>query len=147
MTDMTYVTGTDHGKKPYVIDIEQETLDNTNYRTTLWTGAHMQLTVMEIQPGDDIGLEVHPDVDQFIRIEDGKGTCLMGPAEDNLDFKREVEDDDAILVPAGYWHNVVNTGKKPLKLYTLYGPADHVAGTVHPTHEDAEKDPNEDHDH
>ena len=96
--------------------------------------------------GDDIGLEVHPDTDQFLRIEEGTGTCQMGPAEDDLNFERAVADDDIIMVPAGTWHNVTNTGDAPLKLYTLYGPADHVAGTVHPTHEDAEKDPNE-HDH
>lgn len=137
-------TGTDHGKKPYVVDIEQLTLDNTTFRTTLWTGEHLQLTVMSIEVGDDIGLEVHPDTDQFLRVESGEGRCEMGPSKDDLSFVREVSDDDVILVPAGWWHNVTNTADVPLKLYALYGPADHEPGTVHPTHEDAESDPNED---
>ncbi|MCC2592900.1 cupin domain-containing protein [Tessaracoccus sp. OS52] len=134
----------DQGRKPYVIDIESTTLDNPNFRTTLWTGEHLQLTVMSIPAGGDIGLEVHEGNDQFLRIEAGRGKCEMGKSEDNLDFVRDVADDDVILVPAGYWHNVTNTGDKELKLYALYGPADHEPGTVHPTKEDAEADPNED---
>lgn len=135
---------TDHGKKPYIVDIEKETLDNDAFRDTLWTGEHLQLTVMRIKPGDDIGLEVHPDNDQFLRIEQGRGRCQMGPAEDDLPFDEEVTDDWVILVPAGTWHNVTNIGDEDLKVYALYGPPDHVPGTVHPTHEDAENDPNED---
>lgn len=134
----------DQGKKPYVIDIEKETKDNDNFRTTMWTGEHLQMTVMSIPVGGDIGLEVHPDNDQFLRLEQGKGKCEMGDSKDNLDFVKEVEDDYAIFVPAGKWHNVTNIGDEPMKLYTIYGPADHVAGTVHPTQEDAMKDPNED---
>lgn len=135
---------TDHGKKPYIVDIEKETLDNDAFRDTLWTGEHLQLTVMRIKPGDDIGLEVHPDNDQFLRVEQGRGRCQMGPAEDDLPFDEEVTDDWVILVPAGTWHNVTNIGDEDLKVYALYGPPDHVPGTVHPTHEDAENDPNED---
>ena len=133
----------DQGKKPYVIDIEKETLDNTNFRTTMWTGEHIQLTVMEIPVGGDIGLEVHEDNDQFLRIEQGKGLCEMGPSKDDLNFVKEVEDDFAIFVPAGAWHNVTNIGDVPLKLYTIYGPADHLPGTVHKTQADAEADPHE----
>ncbi|MDU5232101.1 MULTISPECIES: cupin domain-containing protein [Actinomyces] len=133
----------DQGKKPYVIDIEKETLDNTNFRTTMWTGEHIQLTVMEIPVGGDIGLEVHEDTDQFLRIEQGKGRCEMGPSKDDLNFVKEVEDDFAIFVPAGAWHNVTNIGEEPLKLYTIYGPADHLPGTVHKTQADAEADPHE----
>lgn len=92
---------TDHGPNPYVVNIEDATLENDNYRTTLWTGPHMQLTVMSIKPGDDIGLEVHEDHDQFLRIEAGKGRVQMGPAKDQLDFEREVGDDWVVLVPAG----------------------------------------------
>lgn len=139
-----YTTAPDHGGAPYVVDIERETLDNDEYRQTLWTGKHLQLTVMSIAVGDDIGLEVHPDNDQFIRVESGSGRCEMGPDEDDLPFVREVADDDVILVPAGTWHNVTNTGEAPLKVYALYGPPDHEPGTEHPTHEDAERDPNED---
>lgn len=134
----------DQGKKPFVLDIEAETLKNTNFRTTMWTGEHIQMTVMEIPVGGDIGLEVHHDNDQFLRIEQGKGKCEMGDSEDNLDFVKEVKDDFAIFVPAGKWHNVTNIGDEPLKLYTIYGPADHKPGTVHPTQADAQKDPNED---
>lgn len=142
--EQDYTTATDHGDEPYVVDIEQETIDNTEYRRTLWTGKHLQLTVMSIEVGDDVGLEVHEENDQFLRVEKGTGRTEMGPAEDDLPFVREVKDDDVILVPAGTWHNVINTGDEPLKLYALYGPPDHEPGTEHPTHEDAEKDPNED---
>ncbi|MDO5736835.1 MAG: cupin domain-containing protein [Propionibacteriaceae bacterium] len=134
---------TDHGRKPYVTDIENETLENDNFRTTLWTGAHLQLTVMSIPPGGDIGLEVHEENDQFLRVEQGRGRCEMGPEEGNLNFVRDVADDEIILVPAGTWHNVTNTGENDLKVYVLYGPADHEPGTVHPTQDDAEADPSE----
>lgn len=133
----------DRGKKPVVEDIEGMTLENENYRTTIWTGEKLQVTVMTIQPGDDIGLEVHEGIDQFLRIEEGTGVCKMGPTEDNLDFEEEVKDDYAIFVPANTWHNVENTGDKPLKLYTIYAGPDHLPGTVHETHQDAIDDPNE----
>lgn len=142
--ETTYTTGTDRGGEPFVTDIEEQTEGNSQFRRTLWTGEHLQLTVMSIDVGDDVGLEVHPDTDQFLRIEEGRGRCEMGPAKDDLSFTRDVEDDDIIMVPAGTWHNVTNTGDAPLKLYTLYGPPDHEPGTVHPSHADAEKDPNED---
>jgi len=133
----------DHGKTPYVVNIEDATLKNENYRTTIWTGAQLQVTVMTILPNDDIGLEVHHGIDQFIRIEEGQGLCLMGPAEDDLNFEQPVSDDDAVFVPADMWHNITNTGDKPLKLYTIYAGPDHMPGTVHPTHDDARTDPNE----
>ena len=133
----------DRGKKPVVENIEGMTVDNDNFRTTIWTGEKLQVTVMSIEPGDDIGLEVHEGIDQFLRIEEGTGLCQMGPSEDNLDFEAEVTDDDAIFVPADVWHNVTNTGDVPLKLYTIYAGPDHLPGTVHKTHEDAENDPNE----
>ncbi len=134
---------TDHGKQPYVLDIEATTVENQNFRTTLWTGDHLQLTVMSIPVGGDIGLEAHPENDQFLRLEQGKGLVEMGPAEDDLSFRKEVEDDWAILVPAGTWHNVTNIGDEPMKVYALYGPADHLPGTVHATQADAEADPHE----
>jgi len=99
--------------------------------------------VMSIPVGGDIGLEVHPKNDQFLRLEQGKGRVEMGPKKSDLNFTEDVEDDWAILVPAGTWHNVTNIGDVPMKVYALYGPPDHVAGTVHKTQEDAEKDPNE----
>ncbi len=136
---------TDHGPDPYVVDIEEATLDNDTFRTTRWTGAHLQLTLMTLAPGEDIGLEMHEDVDQFLRVEQGRGRVQMGPARDDLSFDTEVEDDWVILVPAGSWHNVTNIGDKPLKLYSLYGPPDHAHGTVHQTKTDARQDPNEQH--
>ena len=142
---MAEIDLTDHGPQPYVLDIEEATLGNDNFRATLWTGKNLQLTVMTIQPGDDIGLEVHDDHDQFLRIEQGTGTVRMGPSKDHLSFEATVSDDDVVLVPAGSWHDIVNTGEEPLKLYSLYGPPDHVHGTLHPTKRDAEKDPNEQH--
>lgn len=133
----------DRGNTPVVENIEGMTLDNSNYRTTIWTGTKLQVTVMSIAVNDDIGLEVHHGIDQFLRIEAGQGLCVMGPTEDNLNFEAIVGPDDAIMVPADYWHNVTNTGDVPLKLYTIYAGPDHVAGTVHPTHQDAIDDPNE----
>lgn len=134
----------DHGKKPFVLPIEQDTLDNPAFRTTVWTGEHLQLTLMSIPVGGDIGLEVHPENDQFLRIERGTGQVQMGPAEDDLDFEREVGADWAVLVPAGTWHNITNVGEEPLQLYALYGPPDHLPGTHHDTQDDAEADPDED---
>jgi mannose-6-phosphate isomerase-like protein (cupin superfamily) len=128
---------------PDSFNIERATLANDTFRTTLWTGRHLQLTVMSVPPGDDIGLEVHPETDQFVRVEGGRGRCQMGPAEDDLPFDEEVGDGSAILVPAGTWHNVTNIGDDELKVYVLYGPPDHLPGTVHATHEDARRDPNE----
>lgn len=133
----------DHGKTPYVVNIEDATVQNDNFRTTIWTGEKLQVTVMSIPPGDDIGLEIHEGIDQFIRIEGGEGLCRMGPSEDDLNFEQKVADDDAVFVPADTWHNITNTGDKPLKLYTIYAGPDHLPGTTHKTHEDAENDPNE----
>ncbi|WP_084403192.1 cupin domain-containing protein [Schaalia suimastitidis] len=127
----------DHGPKPYVVDIEKVTLDNTNYRTTVWTGTNLQLTVMCIQPGHDIGLEIHQDHDQFLRIESGRGLVQMGPAQDQLTFEMEAEDDDAIFIPAGSWHNVTAIGEEPLKVYSIYAPPEHPHGTVHATYDEA----------
>ncbi|MUT67981.1 cupin domain-containing protein [Paenibacillus sp. NEAU-GSW1] len=127
----------DHGKEPYVIDIEQAAEQNSTYRTALWTGEHFQVTVMSIPVGADIGLEVHPDTDQFIRIEEGQGFVQMGDAKDRLDFEAAARDGYAIMVPAGKWHNVTNTGNEPLKVYVIYAPPEHPFGTVHPTKADA----------
>lgn len=134
------MTDTDHGPHPYVVNIEDETLANTNYRTTLWTGEHLQMTVMAIAPGDDIGLEVHEDHDQFLRVEQGRGRVQMGPAEDRLEFDEEVGDDWVILVPAGSWHNVTNIGDEPLKVYSIYAPPEHEHGTVHVTKAESDAD-------
>jgi mannose-6-phosphate isomerase-like protein (cupin superfamily) len=130
--------GQDRGPHPYVLDIEQATLGNATYRTAAWTGSYLQLTVMSIEPGGEVGLEVHEDHDQFLRIESGRGRVQMGPAKDRLDLDREVGDDWAILVPAGSWHNLTNIGDDPLKLYSLYAPREHPHGTVHRTKAEAD---------
>jgi len=122
----------------WVADIERATLDNENFRTVLWTGEHSQLTVMRIAAGEDIGLEVHSDHDQFIRIEEGKGRAELGPSEDEVAETHDVEADWAIVVPAGTWHNVVNTGDGDLKVYSLYSPPEHPPNTVHRTKAEAE---------
>ena len=139
MTDTT-----DYGPDPYVVDIEKDTLDNPNFRVTRWTGSKIQLTLMSIPVGGDIGLEVHETHDQFLRLEQGRGRVQMGPVKDDLSFEREVSADWAVFVPAGTWHNLTNVGDEPIKLYAIYGPPDHLHGTVHGTQNDAENDPNED---
>ena len=92
---------------------------------------------MNINVGEDIGLEIHPNVDQFLRVEQGQGIVQMGKSKDNLSFERNVSDDSAIMIPAGTWHNVINTGTIPLKLYSIYAPPNHPFGTVHVTKADA----------
>lgn len=130
----------DYGPNPFVINIETATLQNDNFRTTLWTGEHLQVALMSLNPGEDIGLEIHPDTDQFLRIEQGEGRVSMGARKENMSFRKNVSDNDIIVVPAGTWHNVTNTGRGPLKLYTIYAPPKHAFGTVHKTKEDAMKE-------
>lgn len=125
----------DHGPKPFVVNINEATIHNNNYRTTLWTGKHLQLTVMSILPNEDIGLEAHHDHDQFLRVEAGQGLVRMGDTKENLYFNQPIYDDSAIFVPAGTWHNVINTGNVALKIYSIYAPPEHAPGTIHPTKE------------
>ncbi|GAB6085083.1 cupin domain-containing protein [Alkaliphilus crotonatoxidans] len=127
----------DYGPKPFVVNIEEATKQNNTFRTALWTGEYLQLTLMSINVGDDIGLEIHPDHDQFIRIEQGQGLVKMGDRKDHLDFQATVYDNYAIFIPAGKWHNLINTGCTPLKLYSIYAPPEHPWGTIHETKEDA----------
>jgi mannose-6-phosphate isomerase-like protein (cupin superfamily) len=127
----------DYGPGPLVFDIEKATEQNDTYRTALWTGDHLQLTLMSIGVGGDIGVEMHPDIDQFIRIEQGRGLVRMGYQRDNLNMQAEVTEGDAIIVPAGTWHNVVNTGNIPLKLYSIYAPPKHPYGTIQKTKAEA----------
>lgn len=127
----------DHGNNPYVLDIHEAAMRNRSFRRVIWTGDHLQVTLMSIGVGDDLGLELHPDVDQFIRVESGRGYVQMGNRRNNLTFERYVQDDDVIIVPAGTWHNLTNIGNSPLKLYTIYAPPEHPFGTVHHTKEEA----------
>jgi len=120
--------------KGFVENIEKLTLENDNYRKVLYTGKHMQLVLMTLQAGEEIGREVHEGHDQFFRIEEGQGRISI---DDN---EYDVKDDDAMIVPAGAWHNVVNTGSTPLRLYTLYGPPEHREGVLHPTKADEKEE-------
>jgi mannose-6-phosphate isomerase-like protein (cupin superfamily) len=122
----------------WVGNIEEATLGNETFRTVLFTGAHAQLTVMNLEPGEEIGWEAHPHLDQFLRVEQGQGRVELGPSEDRIDEKHDLHDDSAVVVPAGSWHNVVNTGTGQLKLYSLYAPPEHAAGTVQATKGDAD---------
>ena len=130
----------DIGPKPNAFDIENATKDNANYRTVAWSGKYLQVTLMSIEPGQSIGLEAHPDTDQFLRLDAGQGQCKMGPTKDNLNFVQEVEDGWCIAVPAGTWHDVINTGSEPMRLYAIYAPVHHAAGKVHGTFDDAQRD-------
>lgn len=130
----------DFGPNPFVTNINSATLRNNNFRTALWTGNHLQLTLMSINVGEDIGLEVHPNTDQFIRIEQGQGVVVMGDSQDSFNFRQNVYDDYIIIIPAGKWHNIINTGSVPLKLYSIYAPPSHPHGTVHETKQEAEKE-------
>ena len=126
----------DQGPKPFVVDIEKETLDNETFRTALWTGEQFQVTVMSIPVGGDVGHEVHTKEDQFLRLESGRGRVEMGPSKDEVTFTEEVSADWAVIVPKGTWHNIINIGDEPMKLYSIYAPPHHAHGTVHQTHAD-----------
>ncbi|HZG47257.1 MAG TPA: cupin domain-containing protein [Allosphingosinicella sp.] len=125
--------------KGYVDDIEARTLENEDFRRVLYTGKNLQLVLMTIPPGEEIGEEVHEDRDQFFRIEAGSGEVLIDGQTHGI------KDDDAIIVPAGARHNVRNNGDEPLRFYTLYGPPEHKEGTVHRDKEQAERDHDNDH--
>jgi mannose-6-phosphate isomerase-like protein (cupin superfamily) len=128
----------DYGGNPYVVNIDGITKQNKTFRTALWTGDKLQVTLMSIGVGEDIGLENHPNTDQFIRIEEGQGLVQMGDSPDHLTFQAQVYDDFAIMIPAGTWHNITNTGNKPMKVYSIYAPPEHPFGTIHKTKADAE---------
>jgi mannose-6-phosphate isomerase-like protein (cupin superfamily) len=125
--------------KGYVDDIDKATVANEDFRRVLYTGKNLQLVLMTLQPGDEIGEEVHEDRDQFFRIEQGEGEIhIDGTAN-------RVEDDFAVIVPAGARHNVINTGGSPLRLYTIYGPPEHKDGVVHRDKAQADRDHENDH--
>lgn len=122
----------------WVKNIEEVTTSNSNFRTVLHTGKYSQLTVMSLKPGEEIGNEVHPEIDQFIRFEAGRGKVTFGSTGDQVEEEHDIEDDWAVIIPAGTWHNVVNTGTEELKLYSIYSPAEHPDGTVHVTKAEAD---------
>ncbi|HQY34200.1 MAG TPA: cupin domain-containing protein [Actinotalea sp.] len=134
------MTLTDIGPSPQSFDLEAATLENTSYRAVAWSGRYLQVTLMSIPAGGDIGLEMHPDTDQFIRLDGGRGRAQMGPAKDELTFDQQVEDGWCVLVPAGSWHNITNTGSEPMQVYTVYAPAHHQPGKVQATRSIADAD-------
>jgi mannose-6-phosphate isomerase-like protein (cupin superfamily) len=131
----------------WVDDVEAATTANTNFRTVLYTGSHLQLTVMSLKAGENIGWEMHDNLDQFLRIEQGSGVLRLGRSKEGADEEHPVSDDWAMIIPAGTWHDVVNTGSTELKLYSIYAPPDHPDGTVHVTKADAEEAEASEHDH
>ena len=130
----------DYGNDPFIVNIDCLAQRNHFYRTALWTGDHLQVTLMSIPVGGDIGLEIHNNLDQFIRIESGTALALMGKSRSSLSYRQTIDSNYAVIIPAGTWHNIVNTGNTPLKLYSIYAPPQHPFGTIHPTKADAEND-------
>ena len=130
----------DIGPEPQYFDLEKSTIENPHYRKVVWSGRFLQLTLMSIPPGDDIGLEKHGDTDQFLRLDAGRGRVQMGPQKDQLTFDQEVSDGWCVLVPAGTWHNITNIGDEPMQVYTIYAPAHHQPGKIHRTAEEAAAD-------
>lgn len=130
----------DHGGEPYVTNVERNAVQNTNFRTAVWTGEHMQMTLMCIPPCGEIGLEIHPETDQFIRIEQGRAVVKMGECKTDRDFEQSMYKGDVTFIPAGTWHNVLNVGNIPLKVSVIYAPPNHPKYTIHRTREDAERE-------
>lgn len=131
---------TDHGGDPFVMNIPCAARYNQNFRSALWTGQHMQMTLMCIPVCGDIGLEMHPNTDQFIRVESGEALVRMGPCRENLDVCHRLSAGDGVFVPCGTWHNILNTGNCPLMLSSIYAPPQHPKGIVHHTKADAENE-------
>lgn len=132
-------TPADTGGEPFVGNLYELTLKNPNYRAALWTGGDLQLTVMSIPAGGDIGLEVHDELDQLLYIVSGHGIVRMGVAENDLGLRKPVSEGFSVIIPRGTWHNVINSGREPIKLFSVYAPPNHPKGTVQPTKADAEK--------
>jgi len=130
----------DIGPEPQSFDIERATKENADYRSVAWSGRYLQVTLMSIPVGSDIGLEAHPQTDQFLRLDAGRGLVQMGTAKDKLTFEKEVSNGWCVIVPAGTWHNITNTGTTPMQVYTIYAPAHHAPGKVQATAAAAETD-------
>ena len=130
----------DIGPEPQSFDIDRATKENTNYRSVAWSGRYLQVTLMSIPVGGDIGLEAHPETDQFLRLDAGRGRVQMGSAKDKLTFDKDVSDGWCVLVPAGTWHNIKNTGTSPMQVYAIYAPAHHTPDKVQASATVAEAD-------
>ena len=130
---------TDHGPRPFSANVMCAAKHNQNFRTAFWTGTNLQMTLMCIPSCGDIGLEVHPDTDQFIRVEAGAALVRMGCDKDCLNTQVKLCEGDGLFVPCGTWHNIINIGHDPLKLSSIYAPPHHPAETIHRTKSDAER--------
>ena len=130
----------DIGPQPQSFNIEEATKRNTNFRSVAWSGRYLQVTLMSIPAGGDIGLEAHPETDQFLRLDSGRGRVQMGSAKDELTFEKDVSDGWCVLVPAGTWHNITNIGATPMQVYAIYAPAHHKPDNVQATAAVAEAD-------
>lgn len=130
----------DIGPRAQSFNIENATKENLDYRAVAWSGRYLQVTLMSIPVGGDIGLEAHPETDQFLRLDAGHGHVQMGPAKDDMPFEKDVSDGWCVLVPAGTWHNITNIGATPMKVYAIYAPAHHKPGKVQATSAAAEAD-------
>jgi mannose-6-phosphate isomerase-like protein (cupin superfamily) len=126
------------GDKPKVLNIRALTRINTNFRTEIWTGENLQLTVMSIPVGGEVGLEIHNENDQFLCVDYGVASVYFGETKQGVRFVGDVNPNYVIIVPAGTWHNIINEGNVPLKLYTLYAPPHHPKGTLHKTKFDSD---------
>ena len=131
-------TTKDLGAKPQLINIHNEACQNTNFRTTIWTGENLQVTVMCIPVGGEVGLEFHEDVDQFIQVESGFAQVYMGNSKQCVTCFGRADQNSAIIVPKKTWHNIINVGRTPLKLYSVYAPPEHPFGTIHKTKLDSD---------
>lgn len=129
--------GTDYGPEPFVGNVAAAARQNQNFRIAYWTGQHLQMTLMHIPVCGDIGVEMHPDTDQHIRVESGQALVRMGECRENLCESQHIRAGDGVFVPRGTWHNIINTGHCPLKLSSIYAPPQHPKGTIHRTKADA----------
>lgn len=131
---------TDFGPDPFVTNVEQMAMTNRNFRSAIWTGCNLQMTLMNIPPCGEIGVEMHEDTDQFLRVEQGCGVVRIGECKCTMDVRQCIQKGDVVFVPAGTWHNVVNMGRCPLKISSIYAPPNHPWGTMQRTKEEAEEE-------
>lgn len=130
MGEDCYNEPTDYGACSYATNIGRMARQNTNFRNALWTGCNLQMTLMSIPRRGEIGVEIHEDTDQFIRVEQGQAMVMLGKCESRLDMRQGLMQGDAVFVPAGTWHNIINVGNCCLKVSSIYAPPHHPWGTV-----------------
>lgn len=129
----------DKGGEPWALNIEEATKENHDYRVAKWTGEHLQMVLMSLHAGEEIDLEKHDNIDQFIRLEEGEAQVLMGKEKNDLVYEKMISDDWALFIPAGFYHKIRNTGNTDLKLYSIYAPAEHEKNTLHRTYREAQE--------